>query len=84
MLAYRKVLFSITFLFVGLSSSLAFAGGGHGDPHVANWFSLPIINIELNESIHAPALFWVMVSFAIYVGIIVFVMSKKVNIDIGT
>ena len=78
MLALRKVLFGITFALSGLSASSALAaGGGHGEPHVTNWFSLPMINIELSESIHAPALGWVMVSFAVYVGIIVFIMSKK-------
>ena len=78
MLALRKVLFGVTFLLSGFTASAALAaGGGHGEPHVTNWFSLPMINIELSESIHAPALFWVMVSFAIYVGIIIFIMSKK-------
>ena len=58
---------------------MVFASGdaGHGAPHVANWFSLPGISIDLNESIKAPALFWLFVSFAIYVGIIGWVMYKN-------
>jgi len=79
MLVIRKPIFWMTLLATALVAPMTFASGdaGHGAPHVANWFSLPIINIDLNESIKAPALFWLFVSFAIYVGIIVFVMYKK-------
>jgi len=79
MLVIRRPLFWMTLLATALIAPMAFASGdaGHGAPHVANWFSLPIINIDLNESIKAPALFWLFVTFAIYIGIIAYVMYKK-------
>ena len=75
----KSISFSwLTTLLSFLMAPAAFAGGGgHGEPHVTNWFSLPGLSIGLNESIKAPALGWLFVSFLIYVSIIGYIMYKN-------
>ena len=80
MVFVRKLIFWLTFLTSFLIAPMVHASGGASSSiDDINWFSLPGIseNFGLQDSIHRPALFWVFVSFAIYVGIIAWVMYKN-------
>ena len=80
MLLVRKPIFWLTLGLNLVTASMASAaGGGNGDSHKINWFDLPGITdgFSLNDSIHNPALFWLFVTFGIYVAIIGWVMYKK-------
>ena len=49
------------------------AAGGHGAPHVANWWSLG------KEHADAPALGWMFVTFATFLGLLVFFVRKPLT-----
>ena len=50
------------------------AGGGHGAPHIANWWSLG------KEHAEAPALGWMFVTFLTFVAALVFVLRKPLSL----
>jgi F-type H+-transporting ATPase subunit b len=56
------------------ASALAVEGGGHGEPHVANWWGIG------PEHAEAPALGFVMITFAVFVAGLFFALKNKVAV----
>ena len=77
MFALRNALFHLTVVTSAFIAAPAIAGGNSGETKI-NWFkTLLSEDYSLQDSIHSPALGWVMVSFLIVRGHRVFCALKE-------